>query len=36
MGDGNVRSIAPSISGKTWWALCTPESGDQPGPDWQP
>jgi prepilin-type N-terminal cleavage/methylation domain-containing protein len=35
-GDGGVHSIAPSISGSTWWALCTPAGGDIPGPDWQP
>jgi prepilin-type N-terminal cleavage/methylation domain-containing protein/prepilin-type processing-associated H-X9-DG protein len=33
--DGSVRSLAPSISGNTWWALCTPKAGDIPGDDWQ-
>jgi prepilin-type N-terminal cleavage/methylation domain-containing protein len=32
--DGVVKSISPSISGRTWWALCTPARGDVPGPDW--
>jgi prepilin-type N-terminal cleavage/methylation domain-containing protein len=36
MGDGSVCSLTPSISGTTWWALCTPAGGDVPGPDWQP
>jgi prepilin-type N-terminal cleavage/methylation domain-containing protein len=36
MAGGSVHSIAPSISGATWWSLCTAEGGDVPGPDWQP
>jgi len=34
MGDGSVRSISPSISGATWWALITPNAGDNPGSNW--
>ncbi len=34
LADGNVRSLAPSISPDTWWALCTPNGGDNPGNDW--
>jgi prepilin-type N-terminal cleavage/methylation domain-containing protein len=32
--DGSVRSLAPSISGDTWWAACTPNNGEVLGPDW--
>jgi type II secretory pathway pseudopilin PulG len=35
MADGSVHVLAPTISGETWWALCTPRSGDIPGDDWQ-
>ncbi|HYT89136.1 MAG TPA: DUF1559 domain-containing protein [Gemmataceae bacterium] len=34
LADGGVRSLAPSISPDTWWALCTPKGGDNPGSDW--
>jgi prepilin-type N-terminal cleavage/methylation domain-containing protein len=34
MADGSVRSLAPGISGTTWWALCTPRSGEELGKDW--
>jgi hypothetical protein len=34
MADGSVRQIGPTVSGNTWWALCTPASGDVPGLDW--
>jgi prepilin-type N-terminal cleavage/methylation domain-containing protein len=34
LGDGSVRAIAPSISGATWWAACTPAGGEVPGGDW--
>jgi prepilin-type N-terminal cleavage/methylation domain-containing protein len=33
MLDGSVRVLAESISGATWWALCTPANGDLPGND---
>jgi prepilin-type N-terminal cleavage/methylation domain-containing protein len=28
MADGSARVLGPSISGFTWWALCTPASGE--------
>jgi prepilin-type N-terminal cleavage/methylation domain-containing protein len=34
LADGGVRQLAPSVSGATLWALCTPRGGDTPGPDW--
>ncbi len=34
MADGSVRSLAPSMSGTTWWAACTPNDGDELGADW--
>ncbi|HEV3437177.1 MAG TPA: DUF1559 domain-containing protein [Gemmata sp.] len=34
MVDGSVHFLSASISGQTWWALCTPASGDMPGNDW--
>jgi prepilin-type processing-associated H-X9-DG protein len=33
MGDGSVRSISPSITGTTWWAICTASGKDIPGSD---
>jgi len=33
MSDASVRSVSAGLSGTTWWALCTPNSGDQVGPD---
>jgi prepilin-type N-terminal cleavage/methylation domain-containing protein/prepilin-type processing-associated H-X9-DG protein len=36
MADGSVHGVTASISGATWWALCTPAGGVVPGPDWQP
>lgn len=30
-GDGSVRAISEDIDGQTWWALCTPKAGDNPG-----
>ena len=32
--DASVRNISQGISGTTWWAACTPNSGDILGPDW--
>jgi prepilin-type N-terminal cleavage/methylation domain-containing protein len=32
--DGSVRSLAPTMSGKTWWAAVTPAGGEVLGPDW--
>jgi prepilin-type N-terminal cleavage/methylation domain-containing protein/prepilin-type processing-associated H-X9-DG protein len=34
MADGSVRTLAPGISGTTWWAACTPGANDSLGPDW--
>jgi len=36
LGDGSVRFVSGTISGTTWFAACTPNSGDQLGPDWTP
>ncbi|HEV3236485.1 MAG TPA: DUF1559 domain-containing protein [Gemmataceae bacterium] len=33
MGDGSVRTVSSSISGLTWWALCTPNGGEVIGSD---
>lgn len=32
--DGSVRTLAPSMSGATWWAAVTPEGGEVLGSDW--
>jgi hypothetical protein len=32
--DGSVRSVAPDISGTTWWAAITPDGREVLGPDW--
>jgi prepilin-type N-terminal cleavage/methylation domain-containing protein/prepilin-type processing-associated H-X9-DG protein len=34
MADGSVRTLNANIDGATWWALCTPQTGDIPGPAW--
>ena len=34
MGDGSVRFVNSAISGTTWFAACTPSSGDLLGNDW--
>ncbi|HEX4590010.1 MAG TPA: DUF1559 domain-containing protein [Gemmataceae bacterium] len=34
LADGSVRTLAPSMSGTTWWAACTPSGGDSLGTDW--
>ena len=34
LADGSVRCLAPGMSGKTWWAACTPASGDALGSEW--
>ena len=28
LADGSVRTLAPTISGKTWWAIVTPAEGE--------
>jgi prepilin-type N-terminal cleavage/methylation domain-containing protein len=32
--DGSVRTLAPTMSGKTWWAAVTPAGGEVLGSDW--
>jgi hypothetical protein len=34
LADGSVRTLAPGISGATWWAAVTPSGGEVLGPDW--
>lgn len=34
LADASVRTLTRAISPTTWWALCTPASGDLPGDDW--
>src|SRR5262249_18691876 len=34
LADGSVRTLAPSLSGATWWAAVTPSGGEVLGPDW--
>jgi len=34
LGDGSVRSISPTVTITTWWAACTPNTGDMLGNDW--
>jgi prepilin-type processing-associated H-X9-DG protein len=34
LADGHVRILAPSISGATWWVVCTPAHRDLLGEDW--
>jgi prepilin-type N-terminal cleavage/methylation domain-containing protein len=34
LADGSVRGLSPGISGKTWWAACTPMGGEVLGSDW--
>jgi prepilin-type N-terminal cleavage/methylation domain-containing protein len=34
LADGSVRSVAPGVSGATWWAAITPAGGEVLGPDW--
>jgi prepilin-type N-terminal cleavage/methylation domain-containing protein len=34
LADGSVRSLAPSMSGETWWAAVTPSGGEVLGSDW--
>jgi prepilin-type N-terminal cleavage/methylation domain-containing protein len=35
MSDGSVRSVAPTVTNRTWYSLLTPAAGDQIGTDWQ-
>jgi prepilin-type N-terminal cleavage/methylation domain-containing protein len=34
LADGSVRTLAPTMSGKTWWAAVTPDGGEVLGSDW--
>ncbi len=34
LADGSVRTLAPGLSGTTWWAAVTPSGGEVLGPDW--
>ena len=34
LADGSVRTLAPSMSGDTWWAAVTPTGGEVLGSDW--
>jgi hypothetical protein len=34
LADGSIRTLAPSMSGATWWAAVTPSGGDVLGWDW--
>jgi prepilin-type N-terminal cleavage/methylation domain-containing protein len=34
LADGSVRILTDGMSGTTWWASCTPDRGDELGPDW--
>ena len=34
LADGSVRTLAPSMSGTTWWAAVTPSGGEVLGSDW--
>lgn len=34
LADGSVRTLAPTTSGKTWWAAVTPAGSEVLGSDW--
>jgi len=34
LGDGSVRFVSSGVSGATWFAACTPASGETLGSDW--
>ncbi len=34
LGDGSVRTVAPGVSGATWWSAMTPNGGEVLGNDW--
>jgi prepilin-type N-terminal cleavage/methylation domain-containing protein len=34
LADASVRTLSPSMSGTTWWALVTPSGGEALGSDW--
>jgi prepilin-type N-terminal cleavage/methylation domain-containing protein len=33
VGDGSVRTVSSTITGTTWWAICTPDQGETVGDD---
>ena len=34
LADGSVRTLAPTMTGTTWWVAVTPREGETPGLDW--
>jgi prepilin-type N-terminal cleavage/methylation domain-containing protein len=34
LGDGGARAVSPNITVTTWLAVCVPDGGQIPGPDW--
>jgi hypothetical protein len=34
LADGSARTVSPGVSVATWWAACTPQGNDLPGPEW--
>jgi len=34
MCDGSVRGVSQNVSAPTWKAVCTPDTGDNPGSNW--
>jgi hypothetical protein len=34
LADGSVHTLAPTMSGTTWWAAVTPSKGEVLGSDW--
>jgi prepilin-type N-terminal cleavage/methylation domain-containing protein len=34
LGDASVRVLTSGLSGRTWWAACTPAGGETLGNDW--
>jgi len=34
LGDASVRTLSSGLNPATWWAACTPSSGDSLGVDW--
>ena len=34
LADASVKVLNKNISSPTWWAACTPNGKDLPGPEW--
>jgi prepilin-type N-terminal cleavage/methylation domain-containing protein len=34
LGDGSVRAVSAFVKQPTWWAICRPNDGAVPGPEW--